>query len=112
MSVYSSNLNTITSQPKKGVRVNEEFDENAHERYHMHYLYPEFFPPAKVPSVYPVPSHIIGDQIIRTLYADTRGEFMIYFCPVTCAWEPIRRGYFENTIDTGFSVDSYYWYAD
>lgn len=37
---------------------------------------------------------------------------MIYFCPITCAWEPIRRGLFESTIDTIFSVDSYVWYAD
>jgi len=37
---------------------------------------------------------------------------MIYFCPVTCSWEPIRRGLFESSIDISFGTDSYVWYAD
>jgi len=49
----------------------EIYDENAHEKYHKHYLYPEAFPVAKIPSLYPVASHIIGDSINKTLKADT-----------------------------------------
>ena len=37
---------------------------------------------------------------------------MIYFCPITCAWEPINRGLFESTVDVAFTVDAYCWYAD
>lgn len=78
----------------------------------MHYLYPEVFPPAKIPSLYPVPSHIIGDSYTKTLNADSAGKFMIYFCPMTCAWEPVRRSFVDSSVDITFSADAYVWYAD
>lgn len=37
----------------------DEYDPNGHKKHHMGYLYPELYPPAKIPSMYPVPSHII-----------------------------------------------------
>lgn len=58
--------------------------------YLLHSRHPEAYPPAKIPSEYPIPSHITGETIYREVKADVAGNFAIYFSPLSGAWAPLR----------------------
>ncbi len=71
-------------------RKQDLMDENAHEKYALNHAFPELFPPVKIPDPFPVPSHVTVEAFTKTLKADNQGRFLIYFSPLTCAWESIR----------------------
>lgn len=97
----TNNTRFDTSSFKKGAK---------HYGWAMHHLHPDIFPPSRMPSQYPIKTHLIQPKTKENLVA-TGGNLAIFFCPMVAAWEKIRLGGVESNIDTAFSSDSYVWLA-
>lgn len=59
-----------------------------------------------------MPSHVVRDDMYRTIRTGSDGRIAIYFCPTASCWEPVRSGTYDGTLDISFSADSYITYAD
>lgn len=96
-------INTYQTMGMDTEGSNHEHDPELGIKYELHHAYPEKYPPVKIPSKFPMPSHITQDTVSKTLKADSEGNFIIFFNPVTAAWESIRNGTQSNFLDITFA---------
>lgn len=109
MSKYSKSTKSGSSYSGKTM---DSLTSDPHAAAMLHHLMPDTYPPSRIPEDFGLASHVMEEKFTKTLRADSTGAFLIYFCPLTCAWEPIRRGLFDGNVDTSFSSDCYTWYND
>lgn len=86
-------------------------EKQAEANFIKHHFLPDVFPAARHPTQYPVKTHVTSPVMRKVLKSDNVGDFMIYFNPVIAAWEPVRRGLYEQ-VPLTYPPDTFIYYAD